>query len=118
MTGKDELADFARVINAALDALEKSRERLREAHDELEERVSERTSELSSLYDLSRSLVGASLNFSTILSLVTRHAVDTIHITYAQVAMLEGHELVIRGAYPVRPLGHDLNIGSHMPCRI
>lgn len=115
MTGKDELADFARVINAALDALEKSRERLREAHDELEERVSERTSELSSLYNLSRSLVGASLNFSTILNLVTRHAVDTIHITYAQVAMLEGDELVIRGAYPVRPLGHDLNIGQRLP---
>lgn len=119
MTGRDELSEFAQALNRMLDALEKSQAELRKAHYELEERVRERTSELRTLYDLSRLLVDANHSFDRIMGLVTRHAVEIIHITYAQLMLLEeeGKELVVRNAYPVRPLGHDLGIGRSIPVK-
>lgn len=115
MAGKDELSGLAVVINKMLSALETSQHRLRQAHDELEERVGERTAELSTLYSLSRALADAAHDLGDILNLVTSHAVNTIHVTYARVALLEGDNLVVRAAYPVRPLGHDLVTGMQEP---
>jgi methyl-accepting chemotaxis protein len=82
MTGKDELSSLAGTINEMLQALEHSQHELRRAYDELEMRVQERTAELSELYDLSRALADAVHDFDTILDLITRRAVETIHITF------------------------------------
>lgn len=67
-----------------------------------------RRDELGSLYELSRALVEAPPETAAILNLVTRHAVETMHVTFARVAMVEAGELVWRSAYPVRVLDYDL----------
>ena len=70
-----------------------------------------RRAELAALYDLSRALAD-SYDFDTILALVTRHAVETVHVTFSRVALLEGNEFVIRAAYPIRILDHNLKVGE------
>ena len=70
-----------------------------------------RRSELGALYDLSRALADAH-DFDTTLAIVTRHAVETVHVTFSRVALLEGSEFVIRAAYPVRDLGGNLQMGE------
>ena len=70
-----------------------------------------RRAELVALYDLSRALADAH-DFDTILALVTRHAVETVHVTFSRVALLEGNEFVVRAAHPVRILDHSLNVGE------
>ena len=77
----------------------------------LYEQEQTRRTELAALYDLSRSLADA-LDVDTIPGLLTRHAVETVHVTFARVALLEGDEFVIRAAYPIRVLDHDLNVGK------
>ena len=79
-----------------------------------------RRAELSSLFDLSRALAIAPLDFDAILKLVTRQAVDTIHVTLASVLLAEHEELVVRTIYPRRVLGHKLRAGhrvslTHLP---
>jgi HD-GYP domain-containing protein (c-di-GMP phosphodiesterase class II) len=48
------------------------------------------------------------------LSLVARHAVDTIHVTVASILVVENDELVVRAAYPRRVLGRDLDLGHRV----
>ena len=72
-----------------------------------------RRAELSALYDLSRALDDAH-NIESILALVTRHAVDTVHASFARVALLEGNEFVIRAAHPVRNLDYSLKVGERV----
>ncbi|MHB8779021.1 MAG: HD domain-containing phosphohydrolase [Anaerolineales bacterium] len=67
--------------------------------------------EIAALYDLSRALADA-LDFDSILALVTRHAVETVHVTFSRVALLEGNEFVIRAAYPIRILDYNLKVGE------
>jgi len=70
-----------------------------------------RREELASLYDLSRKLADASPEGNELLELVTRHAVDTIHVTFARIALLDNNELVMSAAHPVRILNQDLRVG-------
>jgi len=70
-----------------------------------------RRAELSALYDLSRALAAAPPDFDSILQLVARHAVETIHVTLARVLLTENGDLVVRAAHPRRLLGRELEIG-------
>jgi len=70
-----------------------------------------RRTELASLYGLSRALADAR-DFATTLTLVTRYAVEIVHVTFSRVALLENDEFVIRAAYPVRILDHNLKVGE------
>jgi HD-GYP domain-containing protein (c-di-GMP phosphodiesterase class II)/sensor domain CHASE-containing protein len=83
-----------------------------------------RRQELSVLYGLSRALADAPPEIDTILNLVTTNAVDTIHVTFAAVALTdESGECVLRAVHPVRALGDDLQAGdlqsaaNHLFCR-
>ena len=76
-----------------------------------EEEVRSRTEELATLYDLSRALAETN-DLDTVLDLVNRRTVESIHTTFARIALLEGNELVTRSAYPVRILDSDLFIDS------
>lgn len=67
--------------------------------------------EISALYDLSRALANT-LDFDSILALVTHHAVETVHVTFSRLALLEGNEFVIRAAYPIRVLDYNLKVGE------
>ncbi len=67
--------------------------------------------EIAALYDLSRALADT-YDFDSILALVTRHAVETVHVTFSRVALLEGNEFVIRAAYPIRVLDYNLKLGD------
>lgn len=113
--GYDELASMASSINTMINALEKTQQELKAAHEELGVRVQERTAELSALYELSRSLADVAHSYDTILNMVTSHAVKTIRVTFARVALLEKDGFVVEAAYPIRPLGHDLSVGASAP---
>lgn len=71
--------------------------------------------ELASLYQLSRDLSDTAPDIDSILSIVTRTAVETINITYCRIALLDGEEMVMRSAYPRRVLGQDLKVGYSEP---
>jgi hypothetical protein len=49
------------------------------------------------------------------LELVNRHAVESIHTTFARIALLEDDKFIMRAAYPIRALDHDLGIGDRNP---
>ena len=98
---QDEIALAQMIAHQAASAIEKAR---------LFEAESTRRAELSALYDLSRALADAAYDFDTILDLVTRYAVETVHVTLARVGLVEDEYCVIRSAHSVRPLGRDLNL--------
>jgi GAF domain-containing protein len=89
---------FALVRNAS-QALTHSNEQ----NKQLYEQEQTRRAELTALYDLSRALADAH-DFDTTLALITRHAVDTIHVTLSRVALSENGEFIVRAAFPVRLL--------------
>ncbi len=70
--------------------------------------------ELSMLFELSHSLAEAD-NLEDIFQLVNRHAVESIHTTFARIALLEDEKYTIRAAYPIRVLDHDLGVGDRNP---
>ncbi|MGE5264820.1 MAG: GAF domain-containing protein, partial [Acidobacteriota bacterium] len=69
-----------------------------------------RRGELASLYDLSRALADAS-DFDSILALVVRHAVQSLHVTLARTILLDGDHFVLRAAYPSYIAGEIIKIG-------
>jgi len=71
--------------------------------------------ELASLYRLSRELSDTAPDIDTILSIVSRTAVETINITFCRIALLDNDELLMRSAYPRRVLGQDLRVGYSEP---
>jgi PAS domain S-box-containing protein/putative nucleotidyltransferase with HDIG domain len=79
-----------------------------------EEEIQSRTEELATLYQLSRLLTDAN-NLENVFELVNRHAVESVHITFACLALLEEGELVTRAVYPVRILDHEFIIGDRQP---
>ncbi|RPJ27518.1 MAG: PAS domain S-box protein [Chloroflexi bacterium] len=81
------------------------------------EQVQARTAELLTLYELSRSLADAD-GLDEILQHVNRHAVDSIHTTFARIALLEGNKFIIQSAYPIRVLDHDLHVGQRVPVEL
>jgi hemerythrin-like metal-binding protein/PAS domain S-box-containing protein/putative nucleotidyltransferase with HDIG domain len=79
-----------------------------------EEEIKNSNDELSMLFELSHSLAGAD-NLDDIFELVNRHAVESIHTTFARIALLEEDKYIMRAAYPIRPFDHDLRIGERYP---
>ena len=79
-----------------------------------EEEIKISNHELTMLFELSHSLAGAN-NLEDILDLVNRHAVESIHTTFARIALLEDEKFIMRAAYPVRVLDLDLGIGYQHP---
>jgi PAS domain S-box-containing protein len=79
-----------------------------------EEEILSRSQELTTLYQLSRALADAN-DLENVINLVIRHAVESIHITFACIALLEDGDLLTRAVYPVRSLDHDFNIGGRQP---
>ena len=79
-----------------------------------EEEIKTSNDELSVLFELSHTMAKAE-NLEDILELVNRHAVESIHITFARIALLENGKFTWRAGYPIRTLGHDLGIGERNP---
>jgi PAS domain S-box-containing protein/putative nucleotidyltransferase with HDIG domain len=79
-----------------------------------EEEIQSRTEELSALYQLSRLLADAN-DLENVIELVNHHAVESVHTTFACIALLEDGELVPRAVYPVRNMEHDFTIGNRQP---
>jgi len=105
---RDWTADEVQIIGLPSDQLAQAIDKTR-----LFEAEESRREELSALYDLSRSLAGARPDFQEILELVTRHAVETVHVTYSQVVLIDGNELVVRAAHPRRML-RNFRVGQHV----
>lgn len=97
---------FTLVRNASRELIHRNEENKLLFEQEQTRRV-----ELAALYELSRALSDAN-DFDTTLTLVTRHTVETIRVTFSRVALLEGDEFVIRTAYPIRVMDHDLKVGE------
>lgn len=79
-----------------------------------EEEIRTRTQELKMLYGLSRSLSDAT-NLDQVFNIVNHHSVDNVRVTFSRIGLLEGENLVIRAAYPLRGLDHDFFIGDSKP---
>ena len=97
---------FTLVQNASRDLDRRNKE-----NKLLYEQEQTRRAELAALYDLSRALAEAH-DFDTIFALVTRHAVETVRVTFSRMAILEGNELVIQDVYPIRLLTHNFKMGE------
>jgi PAS domain S-box-containing protein len=72
-----------------------------------DEEIRTRSDQLSTLYELSRALAEAN-DLDTVLDLVNRRTVESLHTTFARIALLTGDELITRSAYPIRVLDRDL----------
>ncbi len=79
-----------------------------------EEQIQSSTEELATLYELSRALAD-NTDLDKILELVNRRAVESVHATFARIALVERDEFVIWSAYPIRFLERDLLVGNRMP---
>jgi PAS domain S-box-containing protein/putative nucleotidyltransferase with HDIG domain len=79
-----------------------------------EEEIQSRNEELTTLYQLSRLLAEAG-DLESVNKLVIRHAVESLHITFACLALMEEGELVMRAVHPVRVLDHEFIIGDRQP---
>ncbi len=84
------------------------------ARKQAEEELKTSNEELSMLFELSHSLAEAD-NLEQILDLVNRHAAESIHATFARIALLQDGKYVMRAAYPIRILDLDLGIGDRYP---
>ena len=97
---------FTLVRNASRELIHRNEE-----NKLLYEQEQTRRTEITALYDLARALADTH-DFDSILDLVTRYAVETVHVTFSRVALLEGNEFVIRAAYPIRILDYNLKVGE------
>jgi HD-GYP domain-containing protein (c-di-GMP phosphodiesterase class II) len=79
-----------------------------------EEEIRSRKDELTTLYGLSRALADAN-DLENVIEIVNRHAVESVHTTFACIALMEDGELVPRAVYPVRTMEHDFTIGVRQP---
>jgi PAS domain S-box-containing protein len=84
------------------------------ARKQTEEEIKTSNDELSMLFELSHALAEAN-TLQDILELVNRHAVESIHITFARIALMENEIFSTRAAYPIRFLAHGLGIGERNP---
>ena len=76
--------------------------------------IQSRTTELRALYQLSRLLADAN-DLTTVIELVNRYAMESILITFAGIAMVEGDDLLPMAVYPVRSLGQGFDAGLRQP---
>ena len=79
-----------------------------------EEEIQSRTQELKMLYGLSRSLADAK-NLEQVLDIVNHNAVENVHMTFSRIGLLEGDNLIMRAAHPIRDLDYDLFVGDSKP---
>ncbi len=79
-----------------------------------EEEIVSRTEELTRLYQLSRELADAD-EVENVIDIVNRHAVESVHTTFASIALLEDDTLVLRGVHPVRNINHNFIPGTRQP---
>jgi PAS domain S-box-containing protein len=84
------------------------------ARKQAEEEIKINNDELSMLFELSHSLAEAD-NLEDTLELVNRNAVESIHTTFARIALFEDGNYIIRAAYPIRAIGNDFGIGERYP---
>jgi len=84
------------------------------ARKQAEEEIKISNDELSMLFELSHALAEAD-GLEEILDLVNRHAVESIHTTFARIALLEDENYIMRAVYPIRVLDHSLGIGERIP---
>lgn len=84
------------------------------ARKQAEEEIKISNDELSMLFELSHSLAEAD-NLDEILDLVNRHAVESIHTTFARIALVEDGNYNMRAVYPLRSVNHDFRIGDRIP---
>ncbi|MBI4790762.1 MAG: PAS domain S-box protein [Chloroflexi bacterium] len=73
-----------------------------------------RREELDALYALSRRLADT-MDADVVLAQVARRAVETIHITFARLALLDEGKLTVQTTFPVRALGRDLEVARAEP---
>ncbi len=69
--------------------------------------------ELAALYELSRQLADTT-SVDAIADIVLRYAVQTIHVTFARLFLLEDGDFVVRAAHPIRDLDQNLSIGHRI----
>ena len=79
-----------------------------------EQEIQSRTQELKMLYGLSRSLADAK-NLEQVLDIVNHNAVENVHMTFSRIGLLEGDNLIMRAAHPIRDLDYDLFVGDSKP---
>jgi putative nucleotidyltransferase with HDIG domain len=84
------------------------------ARKQAEEATKVSSAELSMLFELSRSLADAD-SLEAVLDAVNRHAVESVHTTFARIALIEEGRFNVRAAYPVREVDHDLGVGDRYP---
>lgn len=72
-----------------------------------------RRQELAALYELSRQLADTT-SVDAIADIVLRYAVQTIHVTFARLLLLEDDDFVVRAAHPIRDLDQNLSIGHRI----
>ncbi|MBI4790483.1 MAG: GAF domain-containing protein [Chloroflexi bacterium] len=101
----DQLPVLQQIANALAIAIENTR---------LFEEEQNRRTELDALYALSRVLTDTT-DADAILDLALRHAVETMRVTFARAALLDGDEFVVRAARPIRALGRELGLGRREP---
>ncbi|MBA4420197.1 MAG: hypothetical protein C0391_03530 [Anaerolinea sp.] len=73
-----------------------------------------RTGELTELYQLSRALADAG-DLENVIGLVNRHAVESLHITFSCISLLENGKLVRRAIHPVGILGDAITERDKQP---
>ncbi len=86
------------------------------AQDELErlfEQEQSRRQELDALYSLSRALADTA-DSAAMLNLVTFHAVNRIHTTFARILLIEDGTFVLASAYPIRAMGQGFEVGARV----
>jgi GAF domain-containing protein len=72
-----------------------------------------RREELNALYALTSQL-GATDDVGTVLDSTTRHAVESLHVTFAKVLTLEENgEFLCRTTFPARTLSYPLSVGEY-----
>jgi len=132
ISGNDEVSKLAEVINKMLAGLERAQDDLFQAKGELDQRIVERTAqlqamqtlaeqeqdrrgELSTLYGLSRILAETAPESGLMLDVITKQTVETINTTYAQVALMDDSELVIKAFNPIRHINRITQLGKQSP---
>ncbi len=79
-----------------------------------EEVIQSRTEELMSIYTLSRELADTE-DLENVIQLVIHHAVESVHTTFACIALMEDEDLVPRAVYPERNLENDFTFSARQP---
>jgi putative nucleotidyltransferase with HDIG domain len=79
-----------------------------------EQEVRSRTAELTTLYQLSRALAEAN-DLEKVFEHVNFLTVQSVHTTFAFIALVEDGDLVPRAAYPIRAIKKDFAIGIGQP---